>query len=114
MQEDYQHLFFQCVKNQEAGQALLRCIQSYDRAASEVRSLRLELIADDPFLMPSAALLATGLELIWQNRKIKKVTAVFDMRSELELAVSIRRRSRSRHIRESADIIQNMISNFFG
>ena len=67
---------------------------------------------NDPLHMPSAALLATGLELIWQNRKIKKVTAVFDMRSELELAVSIRRRSRSRHIRESADIMQNMITIF--
>ena len=99
------------MKNQEAGQALLRCIQSYDRAASEVRSLRLELIADDPFLLPSAALQAKVLELIWENRNIKKVTAVFDMRSKLELAVSIRRQSRSRHNRESADIMQSMIAN---
>ena len=70
------NLFVQCMKNLEAGQDLLRCIQSYDRASTDVRSLRLELRADDPFRMPSAALLATGLELLWENRKFEKVTAV--------------------------------------
>ena len=114
LEENYHHLFFQCIKNQEAGLALLHCIQSYDRAATGVRSLRLELTADDPFLLPCTALLATGLELIWENRKFKKATTVFEMRSELELAVSIRRRSRSRQIRESADIMQNILTNFFG
>ena len=61
--EDYQHLFFHCPKNQNAGQSLLRCIQSYDRAASDVRSIRLELVADDPFLLLSATFLGTGLRL---------------------------------------------------
>ena len=112
-QEDYRHMFFQCLKNLDAGQALLRCIRSYDRAATEVRSLRLELQADDPFLLPSATILAIGLELIWDNRKLKKTTTLFDMRSELELAVSIRRRSRSKYIRESADIMENIVTIFF-
>ena len=113
IQEDYQHLFFYCSKNQDAGQSLLRCIQSYDRAATGVRSLRLELITDDPFLMPSVAILATGLEFIWENRKLKKSTTLFDMRTELELSVSIRRRSRSKVIRESAQVMENILNNFF-
>ena len=112
--ETYHHLFFECSKNKEAGQALLTCIKSYNRDLSPTMSLRLELTADDPFLLPSVALLSAGLELIWERRKTKKRTALYEMRSELELAVSIRRRSRSRTIREAADIMLNMIVNFFG
>ena len=52
------------------------------------------------------------LELIWERRKEKMNTAQFEMRAELELAVSIRRRSRSRMVREAADIMENMILNF--
>ena len=113
-QETYQHLFFQCDKNQEVGQALLRCLRSYDRNITEVRSVRLELTPDEPFLLPSIAILTTGLEFIWEKRKLKKTTAMYEMRAELELAVSIRRRSRSRNIREAANIMNNMINNFFG
>ena len=49
-------------------------MQSYDRNLSEVKSLRLQLSADDdePFLLASISLLSSGLELIWQNRKSKK------------------------------------------
>ena len=41
--EDYSHLFYGCTKNAEAGESLLRCIQSYDRSLSQEGSLRLEL-----------------------------------------------------------------------
>ena len=91
----------------------MRCIQSYDRSLSQEGSLRLELNADDPFLLPSTILLAMGLELIWENRKQKKPTSVLLMRAELEMAISIRRRSRVRIIREAANIMENMINNFF-
>ena len=30
--ETYKHLFFECCKNHQAGEALLRCIQSYDKS----------------------------------------------------------------------------------
>ena len=90
----------------------MRMARSYDSNISEEKSLRLELSAVDPFMLPSVALLATGLELIWERRKLKKTTVQFEMRAELELAVSIRRRSRSRMIREAADIMENMIVNF--
>ena len=64
-------------------------------------------------MLPSVALLATWLELIWERRKVHKTTVQFEMRAELELAVSIRRKLRSRMIREAADIMENMIINFF-
>ena len=75
--------------------------------------LRLELTADDPFRLPSAALLAVGLEYIWERRKQKKSTRPYEMRTELELAVTIRRKASSRRILESAEIMHNMLINFF-
>ena len=68
MQKSYGHLFVHCSKKQDAGLSLLRCIQSYDRAALDVQSLRLELVADDPFITPSVAILARGLELICETK----------------------------------------------
>ena len=106
------HLFYNCEKNREAGQAILRCVQSYDSTLTDVRSLRLELTGDDPFLLASTSILATGLEFIWENRKVKKMTSLFNMRAELEMPVSIRRKSSVRKIRESANIMFNMINNF--
>lgn len=111
--ETYQHLFYECIKNNESGLALLRCVQSYNSNLTQVKSLRLELTADDPFLLASISLLSSGLELIWQNRKVKKSTALFSMRAELETAISIKRRSSLRKIRESSGIMENMVENFF-
>ena len=112
VEESYQHLFFQCQMNDEAGQALVRVISAYDRGVNESKALRLELQSDDPFLLSSAAILAVGLEFIWDNRRHKKTTSLFLMRTELETAISIRRRSRSRRIREMAGIMQNLVDNF--
>ena len=98
--ETYNHLFFACRENREAAQSLLRCVQSYQRDLTEEMALRLELTAEDPFRLPSAALLAVGLEYIWERRKLKKKTRPYEMRTELELAVSIRRKARSKKILE--------------
>ena len=77
--ETYLHLFYRCPKNNLAGEALLRCIQSYDRNCSEEKSLRLELEADEPFLLAMVTILTTGLELIWENRKNKKTTTLYSI-----------------------------------
>jgi hypothetical protein len=95
-----------------AGEALLRCIQSYDRNCSGEKSLRLELEADDPFLLAMVTILTTGLELVWENRKNKKTTTLFSIRSKLEAAISLRRKSSSKRIREAGNIMENMINNF--
>ena len=57
-------------------------------------------------------LLAVGLEFIWERRKLKNNTRPYEMRTELELAVTIRRKARSKKILESAEIMNNMIINF--
>ena len=53
-----------------------------------------------------------GLEFIWEQRKLKKATSTYSIRAELEAAVSLRRRSRSKKIREAGNIMENMINNF--
>ena len=111
--ETYHHLFFMCSENREAAQSLLKCVQGYQKDLTEEMALRLELTAEDPFRLPSAALLAVGLEYIWERRKLKKNTRPYEMRTELELAVTIRRKARSKKILESAEIMNNMIINFF-
>ena len=84
----------------------MRCVQSYDRSLTEVRSLRVELSADETFLLAYISILSSGLELIWENRKIKKSTAMYSMRAELELSISIKRRSELRNM-------ENVVENFF-
>ena len=111
-EESYLHLFFQCELNKDAGQAMLRCVSAYDRTITEEKALRLELQADDPFLVAMVNILATGLELIWENRKLKKATSFFLMRAELEAAISIRRRSRFRALKETSKIMENLLKNF--
>ena len=110
--ESYHHLFFSCEYNRESGQALLQCIRSYDRGLTETKVLRLELETEEPFMLASVSLLATGLQFIWDNRKSKYRTPLYSMRAELEAAISIRRRSRLQKLRETADIMENMIDNF--
>ena len=110
--ETYQHLFFQCELNQESGQALLKCVGSYDRTLSDMKLLRLELNTDEPFLLATVSLVSCGLKLIWESRKSKKRTTLFSMRAELESAISIKRKSRLKKVREAGNIMKNMIDNF--
>ena len=92
---------------------MLRCAQSYDDQLTPEKALTLELRADEVFSLATITILSTGLEIIWANRQHKKITTMFMMRSELENAVSIRRRSRNRKIREAGEIIENILNNFF-
>ena len=87
--------------------------QAYGRNLTLEKSLRLEIKTDEPFTLPTVAILATGLLFVRENRKQRKQTTLFMMRAELEAAVSIRRRSRLRHVREAGDIMNNLLNNFF-
>ena len=111
--ETYLHCFFGCNYNRDAGEALLRCATSYARTLTAPGLLRLEVVCDDPFLLPTIVLIATGLQLIWNNRHEKKVTTVWSMRSELEARISLLRKARKKQIREAAKILENMVSNSF-
>ena len=58
-------------------------------------------------------LIATGLQLIWKNRQLKKATSTWSMRSEMEARISLLRRTRKKKLVEAGDILENMITNFF-
>ena len=111
--ESYQHCFYSCTKNKEAAESLLRCAMVYDAGLTAEKSLTLQVTADEVFMLATITILTTGLETIWANRQLKKVTTPFMIRAELECAVSIRRRSRNKIIREAGDIIHNILNNFF-
>ena len=111
--ETYLHCFFTCNINTDAAEALLRCAQAYDSGLTKDRYLRLDIRADDPFTLPTVVMLATGLQLIWLNRKDKKVTTVWAMRAELEARVQLLRRGRTRKLREAGNILDNLLNNFF-
>ena len=91
---------------------MVRCLKSFDSNLTESRCLRLELCADQPFLLASAAILSTGLEYIWENRKKKKSTSLFSVRAEIEAAIAIKRKSRLWRIKECGDMMDNMLNNF--
>ena len=80
VQETYSHLFFNCEKNNEAGQALLRCCQAYDGELGQEKALRFEIKTEETFLLPTTVILATCLKYIWETRKIKKSTSPALMR----------------------------------
>ena len=67
-------------KNREAGEAVMRVSQAYDRNLIVVKSLRLEIKTDEPFTLPTVAILATGLLFVRENRKQRKQTTLFMMR----------------------------------
>ena len=48
---------------------MLQCAKTYDSDLDEIRCLRLDIRADDPFTLPTIMVLATGLSFIWANRK---------------------------------------------
>ena len=107
------HLFYNCSKNKEAGEAMFRVGKAYASSLTMEKSLRMEIESDEVFTLATVSVLATGLSFIWENRKLRKTTTLYMMRAELEAAVSIRRRSRLRKVREAGDIVHNMLNNFF-
>ena len=107
------HLFYVCSKNREAVEAVLRVGRVYDRTLTMEKSLWMEVQSDETAMLSTVLTLATGLLYNWENRKLRKATTLHMMRAQLEAAVSIKRRSRLKQVREAGQIMQNMPDNFF-
>ena len=111
--ETYLHCFFNCSLNRESGESLLRCAQSYAPTLTPTGLLHLDIVGEDPFLLPTVILISTGLQLIWMNRFDKKVTSVWSMRAELEARICLLRTTRRKRLVEAGNILENMVNNFF-
>ena len=94
------------------GCEILHLTQVYDAELSESTALRLQIKSEDIYESAAVLILTTGLELIWKNRIERKSTSLAMIRSELESAVNLRRRSRNTRIRETAAIVSNTLLNF--
>ena len=103
--ESYTHLFFICRYNKEAGDALLRCVRSYDSELTESKALTFRIKTDGCFEMAIVSLLSTGLEVIWSNRLQKRRTNLVTMRSDLEWAAILRRKSRNSNQRSGGHYV---------
>ena len=92
---------------------MLQCAKTCAPALTPRSLLTLEVVGDDPFLLPTMILIATGLQLIWKNRQLKKITSSWSLKSELEAKISLLRRTSKKKLVEAGDILENMLTNFF-
>ena len=87
---------YECSKNDKTGESVLRYNRDYEQDLTADKSPRLKIKADETFLMPSEAILAADMGFIQE---------VKSQRAKLRAAVSIRRMSRVRCIREAGDFM---------
>ena len=107
--EDLPHAFFYCSSNRVTGLALLGYLQKAVQNLSPEAALRLEFGEEhhETDQLALVCLRSTGLQYIWEARANKKVVSLFKMRSEIELKVSILRKTRHR---EAGDKMLELIS----
>ena len=104
------HALSECEANKSAATLLLRCAQVYAPTLSAAGLLLLEVDAPDPFSLPTAAIIATGIELIWSNRLKSAGTSLAAMRAELEARAGLYRQARGRRLREAGAIMANILA----
>ena len=106
------HSFFQCDKNNQAGEALLELTRVYDKDITKEKALLLNINTESLYELPSTLILCTGLEFIWRSRQDKKAATLYKTRAELECLISLLRRSRVRVLKEAGEMVLNTITNF--
>ena len=111
-EETPQHGLFLCQANNQAASYILHLLRPYDPDISPERCLLLNLRTNPIYELQSIIILASGLNTIWNNRKQKKRTSSYQIRTDLECLVSLLRKSRSRGLREAGSMIQNTLINF--
>ena len=104
------HAVFNCEANNSAAAAMLRCAQLYSPSLSADGLLRLELEVEDPFTLPTVAIIATGVDLIWTNRMKTTTTSEAAMWAELQARAGLLKQTRSRRLREAGAIMANILA----
>ena len=95
------HALTECKARQFAATLYLRCAQVYAPTLSAAGRLLQEVDTPDPVSLPTVAIIATGIGLIWSNRLISVVTSLAGMQAELEALAGLFRQARGRRLREA-------------
>ena len=103
------HALFICEHNKTAAQFLLNLVKVYDSSITQEKAVRFQVNTDSLYQLPATLILYTGLEFIWKNRLQKKKTSVFNTRSEMELLITLLRKSRRSRLKEAGSMIQNTL-----
>ena len=106
--EDQLHAFFECRKNLLVGLALLGCVQQFlpDLTPEAAVLLDLGISLGEEEKLAALVMLTTGLKYIWEARMARKTISTYKMRAEMEMRVTIMRKSRHK---TAADLIGNLI-----
>ena len=110
--ESILHAIFNCELNRDASLYLLNLTKVYDKSITKEKIIKLQLVTDVLYELPTTLVLCTGLELIWRNRHDRRSTRLYDIRAELECLVATLRQSRVRKLREAGNIVKNTLENF--
>ena len=98
------HVFFECVKVQEAADYIIKLSRVYDPVISKEKITRLQVHTQMLYELPTMVILCSGLDLIWRNRLRKQGTRLYEIRAELESQVLALRKSRSKKLREAGNM----------
>ena len=74
--------------------------------------LKLQVYTEQIYELPTVIVMYSGLHNIWKNRRDRRATRLYDIRAELECIIQTLRKSRSKKLRESGNIISNTLENF--
>ena len=108
--ESVDHALSECDQNSRAVMHLLEL--SRDSTINKEKVLKLQVNTEPLYELPTVIILYSGLHLIWKNRNDRRATKLYDIRAELECIVQTLRKSRSRRLQESGNIISNTLENF--
>ena len=84
----------------------------YDSSLTPEKVIKLQVVSEALYELPTLLVLCSGLELIWSNRLEKKSTRMYDIRAELECLVMALTKSRPRKLREASSMIKNTLEKF--
>ena len=106
--EDLLHALFMCTESKASADQLLSYIHVTVPRLSPTELLRHDIGSDldDTDKLATLCIISTGLKYIWQARAEKKRVLQYKMRAELELNISILRKT---GFSSSADIMLEMI-----
>ena len=110
--EDLTHCFFDCPRNMVVGLGLLGCVQQLCPGLSADAAVLLDLGASlsETESLATLCILITGLKYIWEVRLDKKVVHMYKMRAEIEVKVSILRKTRYSAAAIKIDELMNMLN----